>query len=125
MEKFMAAKQIYVSGDDKDELIEALKEWLEILEGPPAEEPAEDDPVEVEDDPAEEPVEDEPEAEDEPSPMDVLRSKLVDRIRAMSKKPDQIEKIRAAFKAQGIKKFDDATPDKKLPALAKALGVKA
>ena len=121
----MAAKQIYVSGDDKDELIEALKEWLEILEGPPAEEPEEE--PEAEDDPAEEPVEDEPEVEveDEPSPMDILRSKLVDKIRAMSKKPDQIEKIRAAFKAQGIKKFDDATPDKKLPALAKALGVKA
>jgi hypothetical protein len=57
--------------------------------------------------------------------MAELRSKLVDRIRAMSKKPDLIEKLRAAFKANGIKKFDDATPDKKLPALAKALGVKA
>jgi hypothetical protein len=116
----MATKQIIVTGDDKDELVAALQEWLEIL-GVGAEEPVEEEPVEVE----EEPVEDEPEPELEEDPMAELRSKLVDRIRAMSKKPDLIEKLRAAFKANGIKKFDDATPDKKLPALAKALGVKA
>jgi hypothetical protein len=117
----MAAKTIQVTGDDKDELVAALQEWLEILS-----EPAE---VENEAEPdAEEPeveVEEEPGVEVEESPEDILRAKLVEKIRAMSKKPELIEKIRAAFKANGIKKFDDATPDKKLPALAKALGVKA
>jgi hypothetical protein len=116
--------QLTFTADDDDEILELVKAWLEKRA------PAEEETEETEEATEEEATEEEgtdllgEEAAEEADPMQELRDKIVDRIRAMSKKPADVSKIREAFKKIKIAKFDDNVKDSKLPNLAKLLGVK-
>jgi CO dehydrogenase/acetyl-CoA synthase beta subunit len=121
------AIQFAFTGDDESEVIEALKAFLEArgftVAEAEAEEATEEESTEEEttEEEVEVEVEEEPAEED---PMQELRDKLVEKIRAMSKKASDIAKIKDAFKKLKIAKFDDEVKDAKLAPLAKMLGVK-
>jgi hypothetical protein len=117
--------QVTFTADDEDEILELVKAWLEKREAAPeAEEATEEEATEETAEEGEDLLGEEEAAEEEADPMQVLRDKIVDKIRAMSKKPAEVAKIRDSFKKVKIAKFDDSVKDAKLPALAKLLGVK-
>jgi hypothetical protein len=121
------ALQITFTGDDEAEITEQVKAWLEAKgAAPEAEEETQEEETQEE-----EQTEEEggdllgEETQEEEDPMQILRDKIVEKIRAMSKKPADVAKIRDAFKKVKIAKFDDDVKDAKLAPLAKLLGVKA
>jgi len=117
---------VMFTGDDEAEVVEQVKTWLEARGAAPEETEPEEETTE------EETSEEEGDGSDllgeegeEADPMQELRDKIVEKIRAMSKKPNDVAKIRDAFKKVKIAKFDDDVKDAKLKPLAKLLGVKA
>lgn len=141
--------KIVLEGDDWDELLEAAKGVVEKLEGGSTAEAEEDeeeekkprrrrgkkakDEDEEEESEDEEETEDEEEGEDEEEsedeeeeeedPSEAARSKLEKHIRALVKKADGPDKVRAALKACKAVKLPDVK-DKDLPKLAKLLKIK-
>lgn len=140
--------KIVLEGDDWDDLLEAAKGVVEKLEGESSAEADEDEEEEKkprrrrgkkakdeEEDEEEEETEDEEEEEtedeeeetedeeEEEDPSEAARSKLEKHIRALVKKADGPDKVRAALKACKAVKLPDVK-DKDLPKLAKLLKVK-
>ena len=120
--------QLTFAADDEDEIVELVKSWLEkrglSVGEATEEETTEEETTEEETTEDESLLGEEEQTEEEADPMQELRDKIVDKIKAMSKKPAEVAKIRDAFKKVKIAKFDDSVKDSKLAPLAKLLGVK-
>lgn len=112
-------------GDTEDEVLEQIQTWLQSRTPEAEAEEAGEETGEETGEEGSELLGGEDQPEEEVDPMQELRDKIVARIRAMSTKPAEIAKIKAAFAKLKIAKFDENVKDPKLAPLAKLLGVKA
>jgi len=121
----MAKIQIILEGEDKEELVAAMQEWLkhfgaEASEESETEEDTSDDTEEDTSDGANGETDDSGLVDDEDTE---IRSKLQAHIRANMKKPVFVDKTKSLFKKYKAGKLSDID-DKDLKAVAKAMGVK-